>query len=175
MGQIVDDRELVTLVEADRAAGRTIAFANGCFDVLHVGHVRYLRGARREADRLVVAINSDVSERRLKGPGRPILDEATRAEVDLSSGRRGAKRLGAQHKRDGSGPLVDYAADAPRPLRPLRGTGSYGAPGSHRGARRPAATGTVPRASLHAAALIACRAGATSDRRGFPHMAAADR
>ena len=81
MGQVVDDRELVTLVEADRAAGRTIAFANGCFDVLHVGHVRYLRGARREADRLVVAINSDASERRLKGPGRPILDEATRAEL----------------------------------------------------------------------------------------------
>ncbi|HET9370860.1 MAG TPA: adenylyltransferase/cytidyltransferase family protein [Vicinamibacterales bacterium] len=81
MGQVVDDRELVTLVEADRAAGRTIAFANGCFDVLHVGHVRYLRGARREADRLVVAINSDASERRLKGPGRPVLDEATRAEL----------------------------------------------------------------------------------------------
>jgi rfaE bifunctional protein nucleotidyltransferase chain/domain len=81
MGQVVDDRELVTLVEADRAAGRTVAFANGCFDVLHVGHVRYLRGARREADRLVVAINSDASERRLKGPGRPVLDEATRAEL----------------------------------------------------------------------------------------------
>jgi rfaE bifunctional protein nucleotidyltransferase chain/domain len=81
MGQVVDDRDLVKLVDADRAAGRTVAFANGCFDVLHVGHVRYLQGARREADRLVVAINSDASERRLKGAGRPILDQATRAEL----------------------------------------------------------------------------------------------
>jgi rfaE bifunctional protein nucleotidyltransferase chain/domain len=81
MGQVVDDRELVRLVEADRAAGRAIALANGCFDVLHVGHVRYLQGARREADRLVVAVNSDASERRLKGSSRPILDEATRAEL----------------------------------------------------------------------------------------------
>src|SRR5689334_15739830 len=81
MACIVTDQELVALVAADRAAGRTIAFANGCFDLLHVGHVRYLEAARREADRLVVAINDDGSERRLKGPGRPILPEAARAEL----------------------------------------------------------------------------------------------
>ena len=81
MSEIVDRSTLVERVRADRARGLTIAFANGCFDVLHVGHVRYLQGARQEADRLVVAINSDASERRLKGPSRPILDEATRAEL----------------------------------------------------------------------------------------------
>jgi D-glycero-beta-D-manno-heptose 1-phosphate adenylyltransferase len=62
-----------------RAGGRTIAFANGCFDVLHVGHVRYLEGARGEADVLVVGVNGDASVRRLKGEGRPVLPEADRA------------------------------------------------------------------------------------------------
>ena len=66
-------------VEDARAGGRTIAFANGCFDVLHVGHVRYLEGARREADVLVVGVNGDASVRRLKGEGRPVLPEADRA------------------------------------------------------------------------------------------------
>lgn len=75
------EEALVEQVAADRRQGLTIAFANGCFDVLHVGHVRYLEGARREADRLIVAVNSDASERALKGPGRPILDQASRAEL----------------------------------------------------------------------------------------------
>jgi len=66
-------------VEDARAGGRTIAFANGCFDVLHVGHVRYLEGARGEADVLVVGVNGDASVRRLKGEGRPVLPEADRA------------------------------------------------------------------------------------------------
>jgi rfaE bifunctional protein nucleotidyltransferase chain/domain len=80
-GRVVTDAELDALVRADRQAGRTIAFANGCFDILHVGHVRYLAGAAAEADRLVVAVNSDASERALKGTGRPILPEAARAEL----------------------------------------------------------------------------------------------
>ena len=63
------------------ARGLTIAFANGGFDLLHVGHIRYLEGAKREADRLIVAINSDASVRGLKGPTRPILPEADRAEL----------------------------------------------------------------------------------------------
>ena len=67
-------------VAADRAAGRTIAFANGCFDLLHVGHVRYLQAAAREADRLVVAINDDRTAGE-KGPGRPILPAVVRAEL----------------------------------------------------------------------------------------------
>jgi rfaE bifunctional protein nucleotidyltransferase chain/domain len=78
---ICDDAELLALVSADRSAGRRIAFANGCFDILHVGHVRYLEGAKREGDRLVVAINDDASERTLKGEGRPILPAAARAEL----------------------------------------------------------------------------------------------
>jgi D-glycero-beta-D-manno-heptose 1-phosphate adenylyltransferase len=81
MGLLVTDAELVALVEQDRAEGRTIAFANGCFDLLHVGHVRYLEAARLEADRLVVAINDDPSVERLKGKGQPVLDQAARAEL----------------------------------------------------------------------------------------------
>jgi len=81
MGRIVTDTELTRLVDADRQAGRTIAFANGCFDVMHVGHVRYLEGARREADRLVVAVNDDGSVAGLKGPGRPVLPASARAEL----------------------------------------------------------------------------------------------
>ena len=62
-----------------RAEGRSIALANGCFDVLHVGHLRYLEGARAEADVLVAGVNGDTSVRRLKGEGRPILDARERA------------------------------------------------------------------------------------------------
>jgi D-glycero-beta-D-manno-heptose 1-phosphate adenylyltransferase len=72
--------ELVAAISADRAAGRTIAFANGCFDLLHVGHVRYLRAAAAEADRLVVAVNDDLAAS-AKGPGRPILPAEIRAEL----------------------------------------------------------------------------------------------
>src|SRR6185503_10158348 len=81
MGEVVDRPALVERVRADRARGLTIAFANGGFDLLHVGHIRYLEGAKREADRLVVAINSDASMRGLKGPSRPILSQADRAEL----------------------------------------------------------------------------------------------
>lgn len=81
MSEIVDRSTLVERVRADRARGLTIAFANGGFDLLHVGHIRYLEGARREADRLIVAINSDASMRALKGPSRPILGQADRAEL----------------------------------------------------------------------------------------------
>jgi D-glycero-beta-D-manno-heptose 1-phosphate adenylyltransferase len=71
--------EVQARVEAARRAGKTVALANGCFDVLHVGHVRYLQGAGREADVLVVGVNGDDSVRRLKGPGRPVLGEQDRA------------------------------------------------------------------------------------------------
>ena len=80
MGTIVSRDELLALVRADRSAGRTIALANGCFDLLHVGHTRYLQGAAAEADRLVVAINGDREAGR-KGPGRPILTAAERATL----------------------------------------------------------------------------------------------
>lgn len=80
MGKVVPRETLVGLVNADRNAGRTVAFANGCFDLLHVGHIRYLQAAAREADRLVVAINDDEMCSR-KGPGRPVLKAAERAEI----------------------------------------------------------------------------------------------
>jgi rfaE bifunctional protein nucleotidyltransferase chain/domain len=80
MGIVASRAELVDLVRADRAAGRTIAFANGCFDLLHVGHTRYLLAAAAEADRLVVAVNDDVTAAG-KGPGRPVLKAADRAEL----------------------------------------------------------------------------------------------
>jgi rfaE bifunctional protein nucleotidyltransferase chain/domain len=80
-GVILSDQQLVEAVARDRRAGLTIAFANGCFDILHVGHIRYLEGARREGDRLVVAINDDDSVRALKGPGRPIMPAVNRAEM----------------------------------------------------------------------------------------------
>jgi rfaE bifunctional protein nucleotidyltransferase chain/domain len=81
MGEIVDRPTLAARVEEDRSGGLTVAFANGAFDLLHVGHIRYLEGARREGDRLVVAVNSDASIRGLKGPNRPVLAEGDRAEL----------------------------------------------------------------------------------------------
>src|SRR5688500_973279 len=71
--------EVARQVRAARAAGRTVALANGCFDVLHAGHVRYLQGARAEADVLVVGVNGDASVRRLKGERRPVMPEGDRA------------------------------------------------------------------------------------------------
>ena len=81
MGEILSRDALVRRIAADRAAGHTVAFANGCFDLLHVGHIRYLQSAAAEADRLIVAINDDDSVRRLKGEGRPVLAAAHRAEL----------------------------------------------------------------------------------------------
>lgn len=76
--------ELMRERAAWRAAGERLAFTNGCFDLLHPGHLALLEHARRTADRLVVAINSDASVRALKGPGRPLLPEAERAETLLA-------------------------------------------------------------------------------------------
>ena len=81
MGAVVSRSDLLALVAEARRAGRTVAFANGCFDLLHVGHVRYLAAAAQEADVLIVAINDDESVGRLKGAGRPILPAADRAEL----------------------------------------------------------------------------------------------
>jgi rfaE bifunctional protein nucleotidyltransferase chain/domain len=78
---ILTESELVPVVDRIRAAGRTIAFANGVFDVLHVGHVRYLQDAGRVADVLIVAVNSDESVRAIKGEGRPVMPEHERAEL----------------------------------------------------------------------------------------------
>ncbi|MDQ3168692.1 MAG: adenylyltransferase/cytidyltransferase family protein [Acidobacteriota bacterium] len=79
--KILDEAALAARMSADRAAGLTHAFANGCFDLLHVGHVRYLEAAKAEADRLIVAVNADASVQRLKGAGRPIMPDTERAEL----------------------------------------------------------------------------------------------
>lgn len=78
---ILSEQELAAALEREREQGKTIAFANGVFDILHVGHVRYLQDAARVADVLVVAVNGDASVRAIKGEGRPIMPEAERAEI----------------------------------------------------------------------------------------------
>jgi D-glycero-beta-D-manno-heptose 1-phosphate adenylyltransferase len=77
--KIVSREKLPSLLAEHKQQGKRIVFANGCFDTLHVGHVRYLAGAKEQGDLLVVGVNSDSSARPLKGPGRPILDEHARA------------------------------------------------------------------------------------------------
>jgi D-glycero-beta-D-manno-heptose 1-phosphate adenylyltransferase len=81
MGRVIDRTDLVAALASEKRAGRTISFANGVFDLLHVGHVRYLAGAAAEGDVLVVAVNGDESVRGLKGEGRPIMTANDRAEV----------------------------------------------------------------------------------------------
>ena len=79
--RILNREELSARIATARSSGARIVLANGCFDVLHVGHVRYLAGARELGDVLVVGINSDEQVVRLKGPGRPVLPAAERAEI----------------------------------------------------------------------------------------------
>jgi rfaE bifunctional protein nucleotidyltransferase chain/domain len=79
--KILSREELLEAASLARAGGKRIVFANGAFDLLHVGHVRYLEAARREGSWLAVGINSDRSVRRSKGDGRPVLPEQERAEI----------------------------------------------------------------------------------------------
>ncbi len=79
--KILSQEALAARLGEERRRGRRIVLANGCFDLLHCGHVRYLEGARKEGDVLVVAVNSDASERQGKGEGRPVLAAAARAEL----------------------------------------------------------------------------------------------
>ncbi|MCP4655500.1 MAG: adenylyltransferase/cytidyltransferase family protein [bacterium] len=102
MGRVVARDELYGILAELRSRGRTIAFANGHFDLLHVGHLRYLAAARREADALVVAVNDDRSVAELKGPGRPVVPAAERAEL-----------LAALEPVDF---VVIFAGDSPAPL-----------------------------------------------------------
>src|SRR5437868_8798906 len=78
---ILNRAQIAQRVAESRANGKTIVLANGCFDLFHVGHVRYLAGAKALGDILVVGINSDTQAHRLKGPGRPFLPENERAEL----------------------------------------------------------------------------------------------
>jgi len=120
MGTVLSAAALRDRLEALRREGRTVALANGHFDLLHVGHLRYLQAAKRQADVLVVAINDDDSVARLKGAGRPLVPAAERAEL-----------LAALAPVDF---VVVFAGDSPAPLlaelRPdvhCKGT-DYGAP-----------------------------------------------
>jgi D-glycero-beta-D-manno-heptose 1-phosphate adenylyltransferase len=79
--KILSREDLQRRLGEHKRDGQRVVFANGCFDTLHVGHVRYLEGARREGDILVVAVNNDASICSLKGPGRPILPELARAQL----------------------------------------------------------------------------------------------
>jgi len=81
MGQIVTLNELLDIRSRLRERGKRVVFTNGCFDILHRGHVDYLRKARDLGDVLIVGLNTDTSVQRLKGPGRPIVDETDRAHV----------------------------------------------------------------------------------------------
>jgi D-glycero-beta-D-manno-heptose 1-phosphate adenylyltransferase len=81
VGRILSEEDLIQAVRQARSTGRRIALANGIFDLLHVGHIRYLQAAKQQADLLVVAVNSDASARSLKGPGRPLIPEAERCEI----------------------------------------------------------------------------------------------
>jgi rfaE bifunctional protein nucleotidyltransferase chain/domain len=132
LGQVLSEEDVVEAVSRDRAAGRSIAFANGCFDLLHVGHVRYLQAAAKEGDRLVVAVNDDRSAAALKGPGRPIMPAADRAE--LVAGLRGVdyvtvfsdqnvERLLTLLKPDVHCKGTDYSADTVPERAVVRGYG----------------------------------------------------
>ncbi len=81
LDKIVDRDTVATAAGHARAMGRRVVFTNGCFDLVHVGHVRYLAAARDAGDLLIVGLNDDASVRRLKGPTRPLVPEAARAEV----------------------------------------------------------------------------------------------
>lgn len=78
-----DMTSLLKSLETSRRSGKKIVFTNGCFDLLHVGHVRYLQEAQKQGDVLIVGVNSDASVKRLKGPTRPIQNESDRAEILL--------------------------------------------------------------------------------------------
>ena len=86
MSKTVSLEEARAIAAAARAQGRRLVLANGCFDLLHVGHVRYLAGAKALGDVLVVGVNSDAAVAKLKGPGRPIVGEAERAEIVAALG-----------------------------------------------------------------------------------------
>jgi rfaE bifunctional protein nucleotidyltransferase chain/domain len=102
MGEVLSVDELAGRIAELKARGRKIAFANGHFDLLHVGHLRYLQAARAEGDALVVALNDDASVASLKGPGRPVVPAAERAEL-----------LAALAPVDF---VVIFAGDSPAPL-----------------------------------------------------------
>lgn len=106
---ILSEADLRAALADERQRGRTIAFANGCFDVLHVGHVRYLQDAAKEADVLVVAVNGDESVRQLKGDSRPAMPAEERAE--LISAIRGVSYVTIFHETSPARLLTELRPD----------------------------------------------------------------
>jgi rfaE bifunctional protein nucleotidyltransferase chain/domain len=106
---ILTEPELAAALATERERGNSIAFANGCFDVLHVGHIRYLQGAARQADVLVVGVNGDESVRGLKGEGRPVMNERERAEI--ISAIRGVSYVTIFHEQSPARLLGDLKPD----------------------------------------------------------------
>ncbi len=119
--RILTEPQLSAALDDERKAGRRIVFANGCFDVLHVGHVRYLQGAKDAGDVLVVGVNGDASVRELKGEGRPVMPAGERAEliaairavdyVIIFNERSPARLLGVL-KPDFQAKGTDYTSDS---------------------------------------------------------------
>jgi rfaE bifunctional protein nucleotidyltransferase chain/domain len=118
---ILSEAELRDRLAREREAGKSIAFANGCFDVLHVGHIRYLQGAKAAADVLVVGVNGDGSVRELKGEGRPLMPARERAEIIASIrgvdyvtifDERSPARLLGELKPDFQAKGTDYTPDS---------------------------------------------------------------
>ena len=118
---VLTESELAAALARERAAGNSVAFANGCFDVLHVGHIRYLQDAATRADVLVVGVNGDESVRELKGAGRPAMSENERAEIIAAINgvdyvtifrERSPARLIGDLKPDVQCKGTDYTADS---------------------------------------------------------------
>jgi rfaE bifunctional protein nucleotidyltransferase chain/domain len=112
---VLSRTDLNSLVRAERAAGKTIILTNGCFDLIHAGHVRYLSGAKALGGMLIVGINSDRQVRNLKGEGRPYIPEAERAEIISSLRFVDAVTIFDE-------PTVDDLIDAIRPDIHAKGT-----------------------------------------------------
>lgn len=119
--KILDEAALRDALGRERESGKTIAFANGCFDVLHVGHIRYLQDAANVADVLVVGVNGDGSVRELKGEGRPVMPADERAEIIAAIrgvsyvtvfDERSPARLLQTLKPDFQAKGTDYTADS---------------------------------------------------------------
>lgn len=106
---ILTESELESRIAEERKRGRRVAFANGVFDVLHVGHIRYLQGAAAVADVLIVGVNGDRSVRALKGEGRPVMNENERAE--LISAIRGVSYVTIFHEDSPSRLLSELRPD----------------------------------------------------------------
>jgi D-beta-D-heptose 7-phosphate kinase/D-beta-D-heptose 1-phosphate adenosyltransferase len=133
--KVTDLATLLPLRARWRAEGKTVVWTNGCFDLLHVGHVRGLQEARGLGDLLVVGVNSDASVRRLKGAGRPIIPEAERAEllaalacVDrvVVFGEDTPREVLARVQPDIHCKGADYAPPSTRPIPEAEVVGSYG-------------------------------------------------